>query len=816
MPVAELGDVRSFFEWHLRQIPGATDSAVRKRMLDFDGGVFLGDTINQMRHRRTAWVDTSLAVTVWRKPLSLQVFPDRVQIFSDGAGGDGRVSFSAQLEFFNGQRFDAASLAPPYNLSWKPQFVNGGAVVGSSALLGTHTIQAELKTLDGVVAGTAVLTVVTRPGAKTTAASPGTIEFTQPFFEAAEEDGLVALQLHRYTGDGGPVAVTFSTGDGTAVAPADYTSTSDTASWPDGSSGTTLITIPLRDDDLADDGETFFVRLAGPVGGATLGSLDTATVVIRDHDRKAEDPELAEFSCRYLELTPLVPSLRQGETTTIRTVAVMSDGSRQDVTQSPLLSWKNGLGPEVRAPEQIRADAQIELVATIADNSCSGRTTLLLMAASWQQPISNADDSQARALPVPGDASRWHVVCNKESDPCSVAYTQHLDLTRHTAMSPPLPGPRTAAQWIDNNCPSLRCTADGQCSTAPVRGGDWRVVCNTADGTVTLSHDRPSGFDRKILEDSFCGEPDARWWVNLNCPSWLCDATGNCASEPSTVSPAIGDSYVQCYLPTGHVEIGRRASDPTKYRAIAGPFNGPKTARWWVEQNCPDGRCDASGCLVAGSPVPPDGDRDSGSGFAERGQSEGTAEELRGDFVAADSTEARKLLNEAQRAYIESQINGRGFNKQSVDRMVNDILAEYQRQNPVPDMSQDISRAFKDMVDTVVLATTGTLPGGGGVSPSGHMSSEDGTDGSGAGRTEQTWPCWVYSCWESKDTWLWKHDDTVHRRHYSCGTMDVVSKVCEPFCRGEKLTKAGCERELARCQAVARQLDFVEDQKGGH
>jgi hypothetical protein len=200
-------------------------------------------------------------------------------------------------------------------------------------------------------------------------------------------------------------------------------------------------------------------------------------------------------------------------------------------------------------------------------------------------------------------------------------------------------------------------------------------------------------------------------------------------------------------------------------------------------------------------------------GFSERGQSSGRAEEVRGDFVEVGSTEAWQLLSEAQQAYVESQIKGRGFSKQSLDRMVDDILAEYRRQNPVPARSEDINRAFQDMVNTVIAVTTGELPGGGTGSASGSVSSgveEDADSG-------KTYGYRLYSCSGSRGYSIVVGPEL----HYTChcvGWADgtpSITKVCELFYRGELPTLAACEKELAKCEAVARDLNAAEDKKGG-
>ena len=86
----------------------------------------------------------------------------------------------------------------------------------------------------------------------------------------------------RTGGSLGTVGVTFTTADGTATAGADYTATAGTLSWADGDSTPKTFTVGILPDALVEGNETFAVRLSSPTGGATLGSVSSATVTIVD------------------------------------------------------------------------------------------------------------------------------------------------------------------------------------------------------------------------------------------------------------------------------------------------------------------------------------------------------------------------------------------------------------------------------------------------------------------------------------------------------------------------------------------------------
>jgi len=79
-------------------------------------------------------------------------------------------------------------------------------------------------------------------------------------------------------------SVVYATGDGSALAGNDYTTTSGSLSWANGdSSGTAkTFTIPITSDTLDEDEETLLVLLSNPVGSGL--NDDQATVTITDDD----------------------------------------------------------------------------------------------------------------------------------------------------------------------------------------------------------------------------------------------------------------------------------------------------------------------------------------------------------------------------------------------------------------------------------------------------------------------------------------------------------------------------------------------------
>lgn len=154
---------------------------------------------------------------------------------------------------------------------------------------------------------------------------------------------------------------------------------------------------------------------------------------------------------------------------------------------------------------------------------------------SWTPPLSRGDQIGARGQPVAPDAYRWYVMCNRTNG--TVVFGKEWDPSRHVILAGPFEGPRTAQNWIGQNCPSARCTQMGACAGAPASGGSWYVLCNQDDGNVVMSKN-VDPFRQIVWQSGFRGEWDARQWIAANCPSARCDRNGRCAQQgPDVAAP---------------------------------------------------------------------------------------------------------------------------------------------------------------------------------------------------------------------------------------------------------------------------------------
>ncbi len=107
-----------------------------------------------------------------------------------------------------------------------------------------------------------------------------TIQFNPATAGANEQTGAATLTVTRTGTTLVPASVTWTTADGTASHPGDYTSATGTVRFAASDTSKT-ITVDITADSTAESAETFSVTLSDPVD-ARLGSAATATVTVTD------------------------------------------------------------------------------------------------------------------------------------------------------------------------------------------------------------------------------------------------------------------------------------------------------------------------------------------------------------------------------------------------------------------------------------------------------------------------------------------------------------------------------------------------------
>ena len=138
--------------------------------------------------------------------------------------------------------------------------------------------------------------------------------------------GNAILTISLDAASAGDVTVTYAASDGTATAPADYTATTGTATIAAGATSVT-IDIPIVDDALDENDETFTVTLSNPTGGAVI-IVGVAVVIIVDND--ASPPTLFIEGATVTEGEPgatLAISLDRAATGDVTVSYATSDGT---------------------------------------------------------------------------------------------------------------------------------------------------------------------------------------------------------------------------------------------------------------------------------------------------------------------------------------------------------------------------------------------------------------------------------------------------------------------------------------------------------
>ncbi|MFN2623250.1 MAG: Calx-beta domain-containing protein [Chthoniobacterales bacterium] len=110
-----------------------------------------------------------------------------------------------------------------------------------------------------------------------------TIQFSSATYSVNESAGSVAVTVVRSGGVQLVVSASYSTTNGTAQAPSDYTASSGTVTFASGETQKTIV-IPINEDPLVEGDETFNVTLSNPSNGATLGNPSSASATIIDDD----------------------------------------------------------------------------------------------------------------------------------------------------------------------------------------------------------------------------------------------------------------------------------------------------------------------------------------------------------------------------------------------------------------------------------------------------------------------------------------------------------------------------------------------------
>lgn len=184
---------------------------------------------------------------------------------------------------YDGDEVTLSASGVPETATWTADEPGTNSVAGvfewTPETLGTFTVAFSATDTDGTRTAEVTLTVVPE--------GPGMLAFESEGARPRESSREVSLTVLRTGGAAGAVSVSWTTVDGTATNGVEYVAASGTLGFAPGQEEATLTVSLLDNLDPEDVDKTFIVTLSSPLGGATLGAVDTCTVTIVDDDRNA-------------------------------------------------------------------------------------------------------------------------------------------------------------------------------------------------------------------------------------------------------------------------------------------------------------------------------------------------------------------------------------------------------------------------------------------------------------------------------------------------------------------------------------------------
>jgi parallel beta-helix repeat protein len=159
-------------------------------------------------------------------------------------------------------------------------------ILDDTAAEGNEDFSVSLNTPSGATIGApaaATVTIIDDP--------VGTAQFSVSSINTTEEAGSVTVTVTRTGGTEGPLTVGYSTANGTATAPSDYTPAAGSVTFPAGSAAPQTFTITLINDSINEGSEMFTANLTG----ANVGAPSTVTITLAASDDVAGIPTLSFF-----------------------------------------------------------------------------------------------------------------------------------------------------------------------------------------------------------------------------------------------------------------------------------------------------------------------------------------------------------------------------------------------------------------------------------------------------------------------------------------------------------------------------------------
>ena len=202
-------------------------------------------------------------------------------------GGEGDISASYRTVADGNATASEDFTAREGTLHWSDGDRSLRAIAVNIALDGGRAEEGEYfhVALDNVQGGAGLGRLAAKVSIKPDGEPGGQIQFA-PVYDSTihrktDEDDRVQVWLGRDYYDVGRVCVTVATRSGAAVAGADFTATESIQCWEDQDTEVRLVEIPILQDHVGEQDETFTVVLSTRRAGRSIGALRRARITIR-------------------------------------------------------------------------------------------------------------------------------------------------------------------------------------------------------------------------------------------------------------------------------------------------------------------------------------------------------------------------------------------------------------------------------------------------------------------------------------------------------------------------------------------------------
>ena len=230
-------------------------------------------------------------------------------------------------------------------------------------------------------------------------------------------DAAIDFTVRLSAAQTGAVTIDYNTQDGTATAGSDYTETSGTLTFNAGETEKT-VSVPIIDDTVPDDGETFILVLTNPAG-ATLGDA-MATGTIRNTEEEEPTTPANTLTASFPE-SPYASRLHKGASDRPQVVVAFSEAVESFGKDTPSVLVTGGTISSFQAHTEdglsnawiffVTPDGDGDVTFTLAAGAAcaaggictAGGTTLTDVPATrtipGPDPAADADDTEEAAAP---------------------------------------------------------------------------------------------------------------------------------------------------------------------------------------------------------------------------------------------------------------------------------------------------------------------------------------------------------------------------------------------------------------------------------